>query len=1134
MEVDQKPAVAQTGVPTDSEGPPSRERSLPPSHQTKNSNLPGAASPSSVEPNRPAASTASRPPSTLAIDSTNTSRQSTPSRPPSPAPAPPASASRPMDAEANAAATALANVAASAHSQLAGSSNGVAQAKSGPTSANFDPAAPHAVDGLPNPLPANYDKSLPICANCATQTTPLWRRSHDSTHILCNACALFFKMKGRPRPISLKTDVIKSRNRSKGKSTSKDRAAAMGLVAAKPISSTASASSSPNPSVLQHPRTGSSKERSESMTRHGDGRKSGPGGAGEEEEHDGKDGRTKSWGEAAMDHDGRKARKVMPAAAPQPPYGIMGYPGYPYPYSYPHPHAHQPYPPPRSRSRSSDPTRRAHSVDARGRGTPGSSKETTPAPQTPGHAPPPFAYPAFHPGAPPPPEGYPHPFPYYPYGPPPAGYPGPNQAAHYPGYPPPHAQPHFPPHPAAALAHAAHQAHQALVPITHAQSDSRSRATTEDPASKPPSARASPSPTQSPAQAVVGGSNPSSTSTSTTTAASATNSPASTPNPLAAHPALQPPHATYPAWYAHAGGPPPPGYPHHLHQPLQHSPLSGPRPSASQISRSSSRSPANSASGSTSTSKPGAAHEEHSRTTDSNGRVTLAPIASSSASNASASAAAAGGGTSSTTGSPRSSIETIKHHQSQSAASNEDKIHLPSISSAMPPSSLSHSFSAAVAAAAAAANHPGAGPQPNRMFDGPSHAHHASATSNHHHHHHDAAAAAAALHQPRPDAMGSRSRRESVSSASPSLSGSSEGGIRSPEAPAPRVLAGWGGSASNAIAGLHALSASSSSAGGSGSGGGGAGGGGGSSSGAMTPDERRGRSERRFDDYVAAVGSSKGKRKEEDVTEAARDRDGDEMLEEVDELEEDDPNDSFASATRHAPSARLASAPNEQNRRMVGVETGLNELRVSSIANTGHRTTPTSAQAGGGGGGASRSSRLPASGASRSRSGVRGESERGRSRVISTARGGSTSTSRARGSSATSAASSSARSMASTAGGGGTTQQPGRESWPPEALAEIARLKSKISELTFLNGLMQSRLGQLDAGVPTRTVTSLTAETPRPDAFEPEDDEDDQDVEEDERFPRLEQVGEELGEGEGEGQGEGDGTGERMEEDELL
>ncbi|KAG0148311.1 hypothetical protein CROQUDRAFT_10918, partial [Cronartium quercuum f. sp. fusiforme G11] len=54
----------------------------------------------------------------------------------------------------------------------------------------------------------------PTCANCSTQTTPLWRRD-DSGATLCNACALFQKMKGRPRPISLKTDVIKQRNRVK-------------------------------------------------------------------------------------------------------------------------------------------------------------------------------------------------------------------------------------------------------------------------------------------------------------------------------------------------------------------------------------------------------------------------------------------------------------------------------------------------------------------------------------------------------------------------------------------------------------------------------------------------------------------------------------------------------------------------------------------------------------------------------------------------------------------------------------------------------------------------------------------------------------------------------------------------------
>jgi GATA-binding protein len=33
--------------------------------------------------------------------------------------------------------------------------------------------------------------------------------------VLCNACGLFLKLHGRPRPISLKTDVIKSRNRVK-------------------------------------------------------------------------------------------------------------------------------------------------------------------------------------------------------------------------------------------------------------------------------------------------------------------------------------------------------------------------------------------------------------------------------------------------------------------------------------------------------------------------------------------------------------------------------------------------------------------------------------------------------------------------------------------------------------------------------------------------------------------------------------------------------------------------------------------------------------------------------------------------------------------------------------------------------
>lgn len=57
------------------------------------------------------------------------------------------------------------------------------------------------------------------CTNCYTQTTPLWRRNPNGEP-LCNACGLFLKLHGVVRPLSLKTDVIKKRNRGSGNSMS--------------------------------------------------------------------------------------------------------------------------------------------------------------------------------------------------------------------------------------------------------------------------------------------------------------------------------------------------------------------------------------------------------------------------------------------------------------------------------------------------------------------------------------------------------------------------------------------------------------------------------------------------------------------------------------------------------------------------------------------------------------------------------------------------------------------------------------------------------------------------------------------------------------------------------------------------
>lgn len=81
------------------------------------------------------------------------------------------------------------------------------------------------------------------CTNCFTQTTPLWRRNPEGQP-LCNACGLFLKLHGVVRPLSLKTDVIKKRNRGSGPNGSgggvRSRKSATGSAAASRKSSTLS------------------------------------------------------------------------------------------------------------------------------------------------------------------------------------------------------------------------------------------------------------------------------------------------------------------------------------------------------------------------------------------------------------------------------------------------------------------------------------------------------------------------------------------------------------------------------------------------------------------------------------------------------------------------------------------------------------------------------------------------------------------------------------------------------------------------------------------------------------------------------------------------------------------------------
>ncbi|SGY80181.1 BQ5605_C008g05320 [Microbotryum silenes-dioicae] len=210
-------------------------------------------------------------------------------------------------------------------------------------------------------------------------------------------------------------------------------------------------------------------------------------------------------------------------------------------------------------------------------------------------------------------------------------------------------------------------------------------------------------------------------------------------------------------------------------------------------------------------------------------------------------------------------------------------------------------------------------------------------------------------------------------------------------------------------------------------------------------DERRGRPEKRDRDGTSnnAFSSFKGKGRE-----------GAEDLSEIDELEGDtaDDDDAFSNG--------------DGRRSMMNVEASLGDLRVDR-----HRKPH---------GGAYDGSASPLSSnqnedSSRSRSSGRGTSREGRGRSRGQYGGGTA---------GRSAASSASRSKTARQGSASSSMSRSAGS-SLSAEAQIRRLKTKVAELTFLNGLMVSRLSQLEGPgrVPltqSGTMTSLSAETPRP------------------------------------------------------
>ena len=94
------------------------------------------------------------------------------------------------------------------------------------------------------------------CINCATTKTPLWRRTEDKQHSLCNACGLYFKQYACHRPVAYKARKPRwTKNSAKMAVLERDLAVVYENISVAPVVASSFASPSSSSSGLVSPTT---------------------------------------------------------------------------------------------------------------------------------------------------------------------------------------------------------------------------------------------------------------------------------------------------------------------------------------------------------------------------------------------------------------------------------------------------------------------------------------------------------------------------------------------------------------------------------------------------------------------------------------------------------------------------------------------------------------------------------------------------------------------------------------------------------------------------------------------------------------------------------------------------------------